>query len=71
MASLTDAMHTAQRDSEDVLPTVLQLIEVVRRRRSLRAIETAEQARFLMEYVRFIHRQEHARRCFQRCCKKV
>lgn len=69
VASLADAMHAAQRDSEDVLPTVLKLIEVVRRRRSLRAIETAEQARFLMEYVRFVHRQEHARRCFQRCCK--
>ena len=70
-ATLTEAMREAQCDSEAVLQTVLKLIEVVRRRRSLRAIETAEQARFLMEYVRFIHRQEHARRCVERCCGKT
>ncbi|WFD43174.1 hypothetical protein MPSI1_001828 [Malassezia psittaci] len=66
-ATLTDAMRESQTDSEAVLQTVLKLIEVVRRRRSLRAIETAEQSRFLMEFVRFIHRQEHAQRCFLRC----
>lgn len=65
--SLASAAREAQNDSASVLQTVLKLIEVVRRRRSLRAIETAEQAHFLMEYVRFIHRQEHARRCFERC----
>lgn len=66
-SSLSSVAREAQSESEEVLQTVLQLIEVVRRRRNLRAIETAEQAHFLMEYVRFIHRQEHARRCFQRC----
>ncbi|WFC99084.1 hypothetical protein MYAM1_001821 [Malassezia yamatoensis] len=66
-ATLTDATQESQTDSEAVLQTVLKLIEVVRRRRSLRAIETAEQSRFLMEFVRFLHRQEHAQRCFLRC----
>lgn len=47
--------------------TVLRVIEVVRKRRSLRAVETAEQARFLLEYVRYMYAQEHARLCLRRC----
>ncbi|WFD31049.1 hypothetical protein MSPP1_002079 [Malassezia sp. CBS 17886] len=54
-------------ESTQILQTVLKLISVVRKRRSPRAIETAEQAQFLMEYVRFIHSQEHAQRCFASC----
>ena len=49
------------------LSTVRELVEVVRSRRSVRAIETAEQARFLMDYVRFVYRQEHARACVEAC----
>ena len=50
-----------------VRSTVLRLIDIVRKRRSVRAIETAEQVRFLMEYVRFVFSQERAHHCLQTC----
>lgn len=54
-------------EESHALSMVLKLVEVIRSRRSVRAIETAEQARFLMDYVRFVYRQEHARACVAAC----
>ena len=50
-------------DSSQALQLVLRVIDVVRHRRSPRAVETAEQVHFLLEYVRYMQRQEYARRC--------
>ena len=61
----TPKLCPCSNTSSQVLDTVLKLIDTVRKRRSLRAIETAEQARFLMEYVRFIFGQERARFCLK------
>ncbi|PWY99275.1 hypothetical protein BCV70DRAFT_140106, partial [Testicularia cyperi] len=53
---LTDAME--DDESTTIIETVRSLIETIRRRRSPKAIETAEQVRFLVEYTTFLHRQE-------------
>lgn len=53
--------------ASDDLRVVISLIKLIRMRRSLRAIETAEQACFLLEYVRLIHQQEYARTCYSTC----
>lgn len=58
----------AANESVHVLQVVLKVIDIVRKRRSPKAIETAEQARFLVEYVRFLHQQEHAQKCYQAAC---
>ncbi|SPO30152.1 uncharacterized protein UTRI_05991 [Ustilago trichophora] len=47
-----------EAECDIILDTVRCLIETIRRRRSPKAIETAEQVRFLVEYVTFLHRQE-------------
>ncbi|SNX86706.1 uncharacterized protein MEPE_05415 [Melanopsichium pennsylvanicum] len=47
-----------EAECDTILDTVRCLIETIRRRRSPKAIETAEQVRFLVEYVTFLHRQE-------------
>ncbi|PKI84542.1 hypothetical protein MVES_001827 [Malassezia vespertilionis] len=65
--SLIDVAYGAQGESVQVLQTVIKMIEVIRRQRSPRAIETAEQALFLLEYTRFIHRQEYGHKMFQAC----
>lgn len=54
----------------DVLDIVLRLIEIVRKRRSPKAIETAEQVRFLGDYVTFLLEQEHAQRCVAECAAR-
>lgn len=54
----------------DVLDIVLRLIEIVRKRRSPKAIETAEQVRFLGDYVTFLLEQEHAQRCVADCATR-
>ena len=36
-----------------------RLIDTIRRRRSPKAIETAEQVRFIVQYINFLHDQEH------------
>lgn len=48
----------AEAECHAILDTVKCLIETIRRRRSPKAIETAEQVRFLVEYVTYLHRQE-------------
>ena len=47
-----------EAECDEILDTVRCLIETIRRRRSPKAIETAEQVRFLVEYVTYLHRQE-------------
>lgn len=47
-----------EAECDTILDTVRCLIETIRRRRSPKAIETAEQVRFLVEYVTYLHRQE-------------
>ncbi|EST08286.1 Dual specificity phosphatase, catalytic domain protein [Kalmanozyma brasiliensis GHG001] len=47
-----------EEEADTILDTVRCLIETIRRRRSPKAIETAEQVRFLVEYVTYLHRQE-------------
>ncbi|TKY88130.1 hypothetical protein EX895_002840 [Sporisorium graminicola] len=56
----SDGKQQEQEESEceTILDTVSCLIDTIRRRRSPKAIETAEQVRFLVEYVTFLHRQE-------------
>ncbi|KAI3482902.1 hypothetical protein L1887_54224 [Cichorium endivia] len=51
----------ADDDAETILETVRSLIETIRRRRSPKAIETAEQVRFLVDYLTYLHRQERLR----------
>ncbi|CEH14219.1 phosphatases ii [Ceraceosorus bombacis] len=50
---------STESDAERLISTVERLIETIRRRRSPKAIETAEQVAFIVEYVNYIHRQEH------------
>lgn len=50
-----------EQECTEILETVRSLIETIRRRRSPKAIETAEQVRFLVEYVTYLHRQERLR----------
>lgn len=59
-AVVKDQLSEAEEEAEcdTILDTVRCLIETIRRRRSPKAIETAEQVRFLVEYVTFLHRQE-------------
>ncbi|KAN0062974.1 hypothetical protein ACQY0O_004797 [Thecaphora frezii] len=47
-----------RRQGQVVLDTVERLIETIRRRRSPKAIETAEQVRFIVEFVMYLHRQD-------------
>ncbi len=47
-----------EAECDTILDTVRCLVETIRRRRSPKAIETAEQVRFLVEYVTYLHRQE-------------
>ncbi|CDU22536.1 uncharacterized protein SPSC_01166 [Sporisorium scitamineum] len=47
-----------ESECDTILDTVSCLVDTIRRRRSPKAIETAEQVRFLVEYVTFLHRQE-------------
>ncbi|GAC97753.1 hypothetical protein PHSY_005340 [Pseudozyma hubeiensis SY62] len=58
--SKEDGLSEEQEEAEceAILSTVKSLVETIRRRRSPKAIETAEQVRFLVEYVTFLHRQE-------------
>ena len=54
-----DSLETFRWDSEtvvrqDTLQLVERVIEVVRRRRSVKAIETLEQVQFLVEYVDYL-----------------
>ncbi|SPO31209.1 uncharacterized protein UTRI_05991_B [Ustilago trichophora] len=60
IVSSQDQLSEAEEEAEcdTILDTVRCLIETIRRRRSPKAIETAEQVRFLVEYVTFLHRQE-------------
>ncbi|CBQ69883.1 conserved hypothetical protein [Sporisorium reilianum SRZ2] len=64
-----DAQQQQQREESEcdtILDTVSCLIDTIRRRRSPKAIETAEQVRFLVEYVTFLHRQERLKASFDR-----
>lgn len=47
-----------EAECDTILDTVRCLVDTIRRRRSPKAIETAEQVRFLVEYVTYLHRQE-------------
>lgn len=42
----------------DIMQTIHRLIETIRRRRSPKAIETAEQVDFLVKYLLYLHEQE-------------
>lgn len=55
-----------EAECDTILDTVRCLIETIRRRRSPKAIETAEQVRFLVEYVTYLHRQERLRASHRR-----
>ncbi|EPQ27354.1 uncharacterized protein PFL1_05275 [Pseudozyma flocculosa PF-1] len=59
-ATVTNATPAIANTSESqaVLDTVERLIETIRRRRSPKAIETAEQVKFIVEFVMYLHRQE-------------
>lgn len=67
LVALDDSSSVPGSEESRVLSTVLKLVEIIRNRRSVRAIETAEQVRFLMNYVRFVYRQEHAGACVEAC----
>ena len=51
----------AEQTSQQTLRLVERLISVVRRRRSLKAVETYEQVKFLVEYVEFLKNQAASR----------
>lgn len=59
-----DPSDTFRWDSEtvvrrDTLQLVERAIEVIRRRRSVKAIETLEQVQFLVEYVEYLRTCRH------------
>lgn len=56
--SHTGEAGEVEAECDAILDTVRCLIETIRRRRSPKAIETAEQVRFLVEYVTYLHKQE-------------
>ncbi|PWN35455.1 uncharacterized protein FA14DRAFT_160595 [Meira miltonrushii] len=47
----------------DIMQTIHRLIETIRRRRSPKAIETAEQVDFLVKYLLYLHEQERRHLC--------
>lgn len=61
MAPLRASGAALAPETASAYDTATMLIRAVRQRRSLRAIETAEQARFLVHYVQYLMEQERAR----------
>jgi protein-tyrosine phosphatase len=51
-----------EKNQEDMMKLCRRLIDTIRKRRSPKAIETAEQVAFLVKYITFILRQEAQRR---------